>query len=151
MSAAATRAAQAADVSVIAAIERACFASPWTAAMLAEEIARPLARVVVREDPPGVVVAYLCAWYLPGEAHLLRIAVQPDARGRGHARALVGELLARAAAAGCEHVDLEVARGNEAAVGLYRALGFVEVGVRPRYYSAPPDDALLLRATIPRP
>jgi ribosomal-protein-alanine N-acetyltransferase len=40
----------------------------------------------------------------------------------------------RAGAAGCERLVLEVAEDNEAACGLYRGLGFVDIARRPAYY-----------------
>ena len=40
-------------------------------------------------------------------------------------------------------MTLEVARGNEAALALYRAAGFREEGVRRSYYG-PGEDALIL-------
>jgi ribosomal protein S18 acetylase RimI-like enzyme len=43
---------------------------------------------------------------------------------------------------------LEVDMGNFAAQALYRRLGFVQVGRRPRYY-ANGADALVLRADLP--
>ena len=78
------------------------------------------------------------------------MAVLPSRRRRGVGAALVRRVLELAARCGAAFVDLEVARGNLGAVALYRALGFDEVGCRPGYYTHPPDDALLLRAMIPR-
>jgi ribosomal protein S18 acetylase RimI-like enzyme len=43
--------------------------------------------------------------------------------------------LAQARAAGAKKLFLEVAASNEAAVGLYGALGFTAVGRRLNYYS----------------
>ena len=40
---------------------------------------------------------------------------------------------------------LEVRESNQAAIELYRSLGFVAVGTRRNYYSQPLEDALLLR------
>ena len=39
---------------------------------------------------------------------------------------------------------LEVRRGNEPAIALYRSLGYREVGVRPRYYAEDGEDALVM-------
>jgi len=72
------------------------------------------------------------------------LAVAPEARRRGIGTALVAHVLNAAAARGAAEVHLDVRRRNRAARDLYARLGFVEVGMRPRYYRAPPDDALLL-------
>lgn len=144
------RAATAADLDAIAAIEAASFGAPWTREIFAQELARALARVVVAEQG-GLVLGHACTWHVVDEAHLLRIAVLPCARGGGIGRALLDRVFSDAVAHACVHVDLEVARSNTAALALYARAGFVEVGVRRGYYQHPTDDALLLRAALVSP
>ncbi len=136
------------DLDAITAIEAAAFERPWTREIFAQELARSIARVdVLVVDVP---LAFACTWHVADEAHLLRIAVDPAARRRGFAHQLVELVLARAAKEGCAHVDLEVAADNAAALALYGRFGFAEIGRRAGYYSAPPGDALVLRAMLPR-
>jgi ribosomal-protein-alanine N-acetyltransferase len=45
---------------------------------------------------------------------------------------------------GALKVFLEVRRSNEAALALYHKLGFIEDGVRKRYYSDNHEDAILM-------
>ena len=76
-----------------------------------------------------------------------RIVVASAARGRGHARALYGDLFARAAQAGQDRVVCEVNSmpPNPASDAFHAALGFSEVGAgtihagakRVRYLSRP--------------
>lgn len=82
-----------------------------------------------------------------GEAEILTLAVVPTARRQGLGAALMAGALAGAAARGAAAMFLEVAAGNPAALALYGALGFTEVGRRRRYY---PDrsDALVLRRDL---
>ena len=70
---------------------------------------------------------------IAGEAEILTLAVAPDARRRGVARALVETAMAAAAAAGTTSAFLEVAESNAAAIALYQSAGFAEVGRRPGY------------------
>jgi [ribosomal protein S18]-alanine N-acetyltransferase len=60
----------------------------------------------------------------PGTAHLARLIVRPDARGRGLGHVLVRALLERAAADGAGRATLNVYARNAAAVRLYEAAGF---------------------------
>lgn len=55
---------------------------------------------------------------------LFSLSTVPDARGRGHARALVAAALRRAQAAGARSAYLQVDARNDAALRLYRRLGF---------------------------
>ena len=82
------------------------------------------------------------------EAEILTLAVRPEARRKGYARGLVEAAAALARAAGVCQLYLEVAEDNAAALALYRATGFVEVGRRPGYYArvGGPDVAALLLA-----
>ena len=55
------------------------------------------------------------------------------------------ELVEKLSLAGVREVILEVRASNLPALALYRQLGFVETGRRPRYYQAPEEDAILMR------
>ena len=58
--------------------------------------------------------------------HVARLAVRPDLRGRGLARALLAELAHWAAERGATRCALQVSVRNEPALRLYRSLGCVE-------------------------
>jgi ribosomal-protein-alanine N-acetyltransferase len=80
------------------------------------------------------------------EAHIGSLAVHPDYRRLGIARALLVRSLAAAAGRGATQATLEVRRSNLAAQALYRRFGFEVVGMRPRYYRDNQEDALLMTA-----
>lgn len=61
-------------------------------------------------------------------AHLYQMWTSPALRGKGIARSLLNGIKAWAAGRGCKHLMLAVTTSNEAAVGLYRASGFVPTG-----------------------
>ena len=67
-------------------------------------------------------------------AHLVLLAVRPTHRRRGIGRRLFEWLLESSLTAGMESVHLELRAGNEAARRFYRALGFSETIMIPRYY-----------------
>jgi len=60
----------------------------------------------------------------PGQGFVVVIAVAPAHQGRGVGRALLAGTLASAWRLGIRTVDLTVTEGNQAAVALYRRLGF---------------------------
>jgi len=55
---------------------------------------------------------------------LYQVAVAPDARGRGHGRAIVDAIEALLRARGCAKLNLQVLTSNPAAVGFWRKLGY---------------------------
>ena len=73
--------------------------------------------------------------------------MHPSWRGpHGLARVLVLASQWAARAAGQRLLTLDVRASNDAAVHLYQSCGFRAVGLRPRYYKQPQEDALLLTA-----
>jgi [ribosomal protein S18]-alanine N-acetyltransferase len=85
------------------------------------------------------------------EAEILTIAVRPGNRGRGYGRLLMEEAMRRLYRDRVAACFLEVDQGNDAALGLYRKLGFKEVGRRKGYYQAPAGTegtALVMRAQL---
>lgn len=142
------RRASAAEIPAIVALEAEGFARPWHAAIYGEEIGRAGAWTLVAEGEGGAIVGFVCAWKVLDACHLLRIASRGELRGRGIGRALVEHLAGLARAAGCVHVELEVASQNAPAIRLYERCGFEVVGRRPRYYRDPVDDALLMNLPL---
>ena len=70
------------------------------------------------------------------------------AQRHGLARRLFAELAAELGWAKITEILLEVRASNDSALGLYRCLGFVETGRRPRYYQDPVEDAVLMRLRL---
>lgn len=130
------------EVEPLEAIARECFAENKFS--VAEELGRPWARAWAAwpaEDDPHPA-AFLVAWHVADELHVLNVATAPAMRRRGFARALMDEALAYAAAEHVRIVLLEVRRSNRPAIKLYRGLGFTALGVRPQYYADNDEDAI---------
>ena len=75
-------------------------------------------------DRQGLAALALVTTLAPDTAHLAQIAVRPDCQGRGLARQMVTEALARAAAQRRRAMTLLVAGSNAAARHLYERAGF---------------------------
>ncbi len=131
-------------VQQIAALEKLCFSDPWSEASIRSELDNPLSLWLVAESD-GCMLGYIGSQSVLGEADMMNVAVAPDARRHGIARALIGRLVERLDAQNVGCLTLEVRPSNSAARQLYETLGFSEVGRRKNYYAAPKEDALLLR------
>ena len=62
---------------------------------------------------------------LPDDFHLSRMGVLAHARRRGYGKAIVREYLRHGIHRGFGRFTLDVSAGNDAAIGLYRSVGFV--------------------------
>lgn len=138
------------DLADIARLHRASFTEAWDERALKDLIASgATAHVVEHESRIAGFVLFRTA---SDEAEILTIAVAPDARRRGIARALVTSAAHAAAQTSATRFFLEVGANNAAARALYASLGFSPAGHRKGYYSAPgkpPEDALVLAIPLP--
>jgi ribosomal-protein-alanine N-acetyltransferase len=116
---------------------------PWSAAIWRGELGSPYGLYLVLEER-GEVFGQIGVRHVLGELHITTIAVKPEYRRRGHARALIAAALA--AYPNASHVHLEVRPTNVEAIALYESLGFRETGRRPRYYGD--EDALLMTRNL---
>lgn len=133
-----------ADVPQVHAIEEKTFPTPWSYQSFVDEMTtNKCARYVVAEED-GRVIAYAGAWLVFDEGHITNIAVEQSARGRGVGTAVTRALMQYASNMGVSYMTLEVRRSNLAAQRMYRALGFIELGVRKRYYEDNGEDAYLM-------
>jgi ribosomal-protein-alanine N-acetyltransferase len=114
-------------------------------AALSPDAAPPRIALVAQEPETGAVTGFAVASLIPPQAELEIIAVAPAWQRRGLGRRLFAALAEQLYAAQVNEVILEARASNLAALGLYRSLGFVETGRRPRYYHDPIEDALLMR------
>ena len=144
------------DLDAVLDIERASFHTPWSRQAFLHELERNrVAALWVarsgRSDntgAPAAVVGYLCLWVVADEVHITNLAVDPEWRGEGIARFLLGTLLVHHRDTGARRAFLEVRPGNVEARRLYEGLGFREVGRRRGYYVDTGEDALLLEARL---
>jgi ribosomal-protein-alanine N-acetyltransferase len=132
-------------VDEIAALEQASFTNPWSKDALLWELRHSdVTRVYLARDDEGRLAAFCTCWILFDELHVNTLAVAPERRRQGIASGLMRYVLEEAAAAGATRATLEVRASNDAAIGLYESLGFRVAARRPRYYSSPEEDALIL-------
>lgn len=128
-------------LAALAEIEKACFHAPWSESMLREELGKGIFLVAERD---GQAVGYVGCQTVLDEGYITNVAVSPDARRQGIARALIVKLTDEARAAGLAFATLEVRVSNAPAIALYEGAGFGRVGVRKNFYTAPTEDAVLM-------
>jgi [ribosomal protein S18]-alanine N-acetyltransferase len=134
---------EAKDLPSVMEIDALCLPRPWSAAIWRGELASPYGLYLVVEES-GEVSGHIGVRHVLGELHITTIAVRPEFRRCGHARALIGAALAAYPRAG--RVHLEVRPTNGAAILLYESLGFRTTGRRLRYYGD--EDALLMTLNL---
>jgi len=97
---------------------------------------------------PDCVLGFVVACILPQQAELETMAVTTESQRQGLGQLLFHALAAELKTASAHELFLEVRASNRQALAFYFALGFVETGARPSYYTDPIEDAILMCLSI---
>ncbi len=133
------------DIPSIADIERLCFSKPWSENALRDSLNAGTVFYVVLYN--NNIVGYMGISMIAGEGYVTNIAILPDFRRKGFAERLLSTVISDCRQK-LEFISLEVRASNDAAISLYKKLGFSAVGCRKRFYVAPVEDALIMTKTF---
>lgn len=122
------------DLDLVMAIERSAYPFPWTRGIFRDCLRADYPAWVLERD--RTLIGYGVLSVAADEAHVLNVCAAPEVQGQGHGRRMLRALLQVARGRGARRVFLEVRPSNRAAIQLYHAEGFNEIGRRPRYYPA---------------
>jgi ribosomal-protein-alanine N-acetyltransferase len=133
------------DLNAIEEIERVSYPTPWSRSMFAGELAKPSSLSLGAFDvETGALVGYLVISRYVDAWHVMNVAVAPEHRRQGIAKALLDRLFEVTASDERRGYTLEVRVSNEGAIRLYEEMGFVARGVRRGYYTDNREDALIM-------
>ncbi|KAF0205914.1 MAG: ribosomal-protein-alanine [Gallionellaceae bacterium] len=138
----------ASDIDAVLCIEQQVHTHPWTRGNFSDALASGYICKVAELD--GQMMGYAVLMQGVDDAELLDIGIAAQYQRRGFGRELLEAMLALARELGRQRVVLEVRASNAAAIALYRALGFGEIGLRRDYYAAENgrEDALLMEREL---
>ncbi len=124
-------------------LEKIIFPSPWTVGMFKGELYSDYSNfyVLCSEDE---IVAYFGLWTVGDEGHINNFAVTPEYRNWRVGSLMLSKIFEIGNEKQVEIYYLEVRVSNISAISLYKKHGFVEAGIRKKYYSSPREDALLM-------
>ncbi len=123
----------------VANIERICFAHPWSKQDLKNQLDLDTSHFLVAVED-GRAVGYMGLQIFSGEGYVTNVAVLPQYRQRGIAKALIDKALQNDMC----FITLEVRESNTPAIRLYEKAGFKNVGTRPNFYTDPIEDAIIM-------
>ena len=126
----------------IARLEEICFSEPWSEEGILE--AYRLGTKFFAAEADKKLIGYIGIKAVIDEGYITNIAVFPEFRRRGVAKALLNKVFEFAKEKGLSFVSLEVRPSNTEAVSLYEKTGFKEEGRRKNFYRLPLEDALIM-------
>ena len=127
----------------VAALEHASFTTPWSEKSIREELEHEWALWYVAMEGEKLM-GYIGVQYGLDGGDIMSIATDPAFRGQGVGKKLISAMTEILKQKELGYLTLEVRPSNEPALGLYRSMGFQEVGRRKKHYQEPTEDALLL-------
>ncbi|MBD7912973.1 MULTISPECIES: ribosomal protein S18-alanine N-acetyltransferase [Clostridium] len=131
------------DLSQVLEISSLSLKESWSLDSFSKELSNPLAKYVVAKTD-NKTVGFAGVWIIVDEGHITNIAVHPEFREKGIGSDLVQSLIEHSKSWGCHSLTLEVRASNKPAQNLYKKFGFVEEGIRKRYYQDNKEDAIIM-------
>ena len=122
------------DAARLAAIHAASFHRGWGDGEF-DAMLRERNTLVQRLRLGSKIIGFAVSRLGADEAEILSIGVAPNWQRAGVAAGLLQGLSRAARRGDAKRIFLDVAEDNEAALALYRKLGFEKVGERPAYYA----------------
>lgn len=123
-----------ADVAEIVCIEQRVHACPWSSGNFIDALKSNYVCKVYEAE--GEILGYVVFMFAVDEVHLLNISIVADYQRKGLGRGLLSATMDIARSCNMQRMLLELRHSNAAALGLYRAVGFRQIGLRYGYYSA---------------
>ena len=120
-------------------IEKICFAHAWTRADLEQQLNLDTSHFAVATVDEKVV-GYMGLQVFCGEGYVTNVAVLPDFRRMGIAKKLIEYQMPNE----MSFITLEVRESNLSAIKLYESCGFENVGIRPKFYTDPTENAIIM-------
>jgi ribosomal-protein-alanine N-acetyltransferase len=90
------------------------------------------------------LAGYIVARMGANELHINNVAVRENYRRKGIGHDLLNRILEEGRSSAVSSAFLELRAGNSAALALYEKCGFRLTARRKKYYSEPPEDALVM-------
>lgn len=132
-------------IDAIVEIEKESFSLPWSKNAFEESMAyeHTIFLVAILKDT-NEPIGYIGMYKIFNEGDITNIAVKPQYRGMGIGKALMREIIDRARELEISQLMLEVRESNQAAIGLYKEMGFENAGIRKNFYELPLENAIVM-------
>tara|TARA_Y100001970_G_C14066222_1_gene766827 strand:- start:410 stop:832 length:423 start_codon:yes stop_codon:yes gene_type:complete len=130
-------------LSQILEIESDSFESPWSSQSFLSEIKSQVGSNWVFMNK-SELLGYMFGWIVCNDYHINNIAVRSSDRRKGVAKKMIDNIIFNTQ---IKNIYLEVSRLNCKAINLYEKIGFVQNGLRKKYYNNG-SDAILYKMEI---
>lgn len=145
---------QLSDIDRVYAIEVAGHRAPWGREILSDcvFVGYDCRVLEIHHDPAVELVSYIICRNSEAICHVLNLCVAPTAQRRGYGEFLLEQVIKSLPRPDIQTIVLEVRPSNQAALHLYKKMGFLQVGTKRGYYREGPEaeDAVVLQKQLQR-
>lgn len=135
------------DLDQVTFIEKTCFSVPWSKEAFVNELVNQMAYYQCA-TVDSRVVGYMGMWKICDEGHITNVAVLPEYRRNGIASLLISKMIDVCKCSEINSMTLEVRESNRDAIRVYEKFGFKSMGIRPKYYQKPEENAIIMWKSI---
>lgn len=125
----------------------------WTATSLIHELTRPDSIMLKLCDDDTSLIGFAAGRTVDSEVcvvELFNIGVEKEKQGGGSGQLLLEHFLEACESIGTSRILLEVRVSNTRAIRFYKRNGFIKLGLRPGFYSDPPEDGFTMELILPK-
>lgn len=123
----------------------------WTASSLSHELTRRDSIMLKLCDDDSTLIGFAAGRTIDSDdrvVELFNIGVETEKQGGGSGQMLLEHFLKACRAIGTGRILLEVRVSNSRAIKFYRKNGFIKLGLRPGFYSDPPEDGFTMELVL---
>ncbi|MCR5837915.1 MAG: ribosomal protein S18-alanine N-acetyltransferase [Lachnospiraceae bacterium] len=131
------------DLPQVYEIEKEIFSKPWSYKAFKDALDLSNAVYLVCASKEEIL-GYCGLYCVLDEGTITNMAVREEFRNKGIGYMLLQNIIDEAKKIGITKMTLEVRKSNLAAFHLYKQVGFEASGIRKNFYSAPPEDAIIM-------
>ena len=136
------------DINDVYSLEKECFITPWSIEVLLVDMFQSLYNRYFVVEKHGRIIGYAGINTVIDEAHIRKLCITTCERHNGYGLELLRYIENYCRNNGIKDLTLEVRRSNERAIRLYESFGFINEGIRPKYYDGIEDAIIMWKRDI---
>ncbi len=134
---------QSEDLERVIEIENSIFSRPWSKKSFMDALESDYSYMITAKSSEKIF-GYAGMYSVRGEGYVYNLAVDKCHRKCGIGTLLLSDLIRYSKESELSFLSLEVRESNASAIDLYSKLGFINQGVRKKFYDKPTENAVIM-------
>lgn len=136
------------DLPKVLALEKQYTSNTWNISQFATVLKQKGYKIFGIQTCCKKLIGYIFIYYNQDYLEIINIVVEKQMQRKGYGKLLLNTALRLAIKKGILEIMLEVRATNNSAIAFYKNFGFIQTGIRKKYYSNTNEDALIYSKQI---